>query len=133
MAANALKKITAEAKRIRKRHPSQSWKSAVKEAGRKYRTGKISGVRRSGVKKKKVAKRPRKRVAGKAVKRHRVTHVEHYGVIGSLASHKKAVRHLLDERLSKNLLAIEKATTKPKKKKLLKKKALIKREMNAFR
>jgi hypothetical protein len=44
MAANALKKITAKAKQIRKAHGG-SWKSAVKQAGKLYREGRISGSR----------------------------------------------------------------------------------------
>jgi hypothetical protein len=142
MAASALKKITTEAKRIRKLHPSQSWKSAIKEAGRKYRTGKISGVKKKRpVRKKAVGKKKRGRVgysSGDANTRT-ATKATTTGnktatvTIGSLGSHKRVVRQLLEGQLSKNLLAIEKATTKPKRKKLLKKKAQIKREMNAFK
>lgn len=44
--ANPLKKITAEAKRIRKRKPKTSWKSAVKQAGQKFRAGKIRSPKR---------------------------------------------------------------------------------------
>lgn len=59
--ANALKKITAEAKRIRKAHPGKSWKNAVKDAGKKYRTGKIGQAKagKVGVKRKKAVKRKR--------------------------------------------------------------------------
>jgi hypothetical protein len=46
MASNALKKITTRAKQIRKKHPNQSWKSAVKEAGREYRSGKKAPARK---------------------------------------------------------------------------------------
>lgn len=53
MAANALMKITREAKHIRKKHPGKSWKSAVKEASRKYNSGTISGPKKSHPKKKK--------------------------------------------------------------------------------
>lgn len=52
MSATTLKKITTEAKRIRKEHPGKSWKAAVKEAGRKYRSGKkkrSSPKRRSSI------------------------------------------------------------------------------------
>lgn len=40
-AGTVLKKITAEAKRIRKKNPRMKWVSAVKQAGMKYRSGKI--------------------------------------------------------------------------------------------
>lgn len=72
MAKNALKKITAEAKRIRKKHPRTSWKSAIKEAGRKYRTGKISSPRPKPAKVAKVGAKKRKRaVKKKAAPRRR--------------------------------------------------------------
>ena len=49
-----LKKITAEAKRIRKKNPRLSWKSAVKQAGAKYRGAakKKTATRKPTVKKK---------------------------------------------------------------------------------
>lgn len=56
MANTALKKITTEAKRIRKSKPKTSWKSAVKQAGAKYRAGKIK-PRKKSAKKKAVAKK----------------------------------------------------------------------------
>jgi len=34
---NALKNIVAEAKRIRKSHPSKPWKTCIKEASAEYR------------------------------------------------------------------------------------------------
>lgn len=54
-----LKKITAEAKRIKKSSPGKSWKTAVKEAGKKYRTGKLGAVksRKTATAKRKPAKR----------------------------------------------------------------------------
>lgn len=74
--ANVLKKITTEAKRIRKSKPKTSWKSAVKQAGAKYRAGKIR-VKRKVVRKKTVRRKavkrksaPRKRrSAGKVVRK----------------------------------------------------------------
>jgi hypothetical protein len=39
--SNALKQITTEAKRIRKAHPKKTWKAAIKEAGKKYRSGSL--------------------------------------------------------------------------------------------
>lgn len=68
--ANPLKKITAEAKRIRKSKPNTSWKSAVKQAGVKYRTGKIRKPRRKkvssvGSTRKKAVKKKKSRSRGK--------------------------------------------------------------------
>jgi hypothetical protein len=59
-----LKRITAEAKRIKKSSPGKSWKSAVKEAGKKYRTGQLGAVkaRKTAKPKRKPAKRTRKPV-----------------------------------------------------------------------
>lgn len=70
--ANALKKITAEAKRIRKAQPGKSWKNAVKAAGQKYRAGKIGqakvGKVKRTVKRKKIGKRRKaKRAAPRKV------------------------------------------------------------------
>jgi hypothetical protein len=131
MAANALKKINAEAKRLRNAHPTRSYKSCQKEAGRKYKAGKISGVKKKSPARKKAMGKRRKRVGGPKVSK--VHNVQHYGTIGSLAGHKRAVRTLLDDKLSKKLLQIEKAPNKTKRKKLLKQKAVIKKELSAFR
>jgi hypothetical protein len=57
MANTALKKITTAAKKLRKKKPGMSWKSAVKAAGASYRSAKKS---------------PRKRVARKAAPKKRV-------------------------------------------------------------
>lgn len=59
--SSVLKKITAEAKRIRKKNPRISWKSAVKQAGAKYR----GTVKKKTVRKKSVAKKaaPKKKAA----------------------------------------------------------------------
>ena len=35
--ASALKKVVAEAKRIRKDHPNMKWQSALKQAGKKLK------------------------------------------------------------------------------------------------
>lgn len=44
--ANQLKKITARAKQLRKKHPNAKWTSLIKQAGKEYRTGKIGAVRK---------------------------------------------------------------------------------------
>ncbi len=74
MATTALKKITAEAKRIRKKKPKTTWKSAVRQAGAKYRSGKIRKPKKVGkVKKKRAAKKRsvRKKAAPKKAARKR--------------------------------------------------------------
>lgn len=55
MSATILKKITSEAKRIRKKSPRTSWQSAVKQAGAKYRAS--------------AKKKPAKKAAKKTAKR----------------------------------------------------------------
>lgn len=55
-----LKKITAEAKRIRKAHPAMKWHSALKDAAKHIKSGAKTVVKKSAVKKaapKKVAKK----------------------------------------------------------------------------
>lgn len=84
--ANPLRKITAEAKRIRKLHPNKhrNWTGFVKEAGEKYRKGKIGTTRKKKSVKRKVAKvgapkkkatRKRKRSAVRRSKPKTVTQV----------------------------------------------------------
>jgi len=63
MATNQLTKITKRAKAIRRAHPGKSWRTAVKDAGREYRTGKL---------KRKAAPRKRKAVRKRARPRRRV-------------------------------------------------------------
>lgn len=45
--ANALRKIITQAKKIRKRHKSMSWKSAVKKASAQYKKGGLKARRKS--------------------------------------------------------------------------------------
>lgn len=83
--ANPLKKITAEAKRIRKRKPKTSWKSAIKQAGKKFRDGKIrsprkkkagavSGSRKKATKRKKSrARKAKKPVTAVAIRKTTTT------------------------------------------------------------
>lgn len=61
--SNALSKIVREAKRLRKLHPNKhrEWKGFVKEAGEKYRSGKIGSHK--AAKKKKVVRHHKKRKA----------------------------------------------------------------------
>jgi len=59
MSSNTLQKITARAKQIRKKKPNMKWSSAIKEASREHRGGKISGTR--GTKKKDESRPPKKK------------------------------------------------------------------------
>jgi hypothetical protein len=80
MAANALKKITTAAKKLRKRAPGMSWKSAVKKAGSMFRAGKLKAKKKrvasvGAVKRKKKATRKkstRRAVSVRAVRGVRV-------------------------------------------------------------
>jgi len=51
-----LKKITAEAKRIRKAHPNMKWHSALKDAAKHIKSGAKTVVKKSAVKKSAVKK-----------------------------------------------------------------------------
>lgn len=121
--SNALKKITAEAKRIRKQHPNKQWKDCVKAAGVKYRTGKISGV---GKRAKKSA--PKRRVAVVSGK----PRVQVAANVGSVAMHKGAIASHYKVDLANTLLKRELATTKTERKKLSKKVSDIKRSLKYF-
>ena len=134
MAKYPLKKIHAEARRIQDKHPGKAYKTCFTDADKKYKAGKLSGMKKKRpARKKAVGKKPKRpRRVGAKKRVVRVHKVQHYGVVGSLASHKKAVRTLLDDKLSKKLLQIEKAPNKTKRKKLVKQKAAIKKELTAF-
>ena len=132
MATNALKKITTRAKAIRKSHPGVSWKSAVKKAGAEYRTGKISGVKK---KKKPARKKASRKVAGRSSRKAvgKVGYRRTDGaVIGSIAGHKKALRHAIEEKLAWKLLAISSAKKVRTKKKLQKTAAQYKKDLRAL-
>jgi hypothetical protein len=92
---SVLKKITAEAKRIRKAHPRTAWKSAVKQAGAKYRNGTIGKVSRKTVGKKKVG--GKKRVgAAKLLERRETsrTKARVYRVVRSKAGRFKGTKRI---------------------------------------
>jgi hypothetical protein len=143
---NALKKINARAKAIRRAHPAMSYRAAQKKAGAEYRGGKkVSGVKR----KKKKASRPlyrssfaiggrkkKKRVGGvSAVTKLRKAH-EKEGLllsqIGSVSVQRSRLRRGYEGALSMVLLALEKNPTASHKKSLLKKKAELKRRIRGL-
>lgn len=121
--SDTLKKITAEAKRIRRAHPNMAWKNAVKQAGAAYRggsLGKVKGKKKSAPKKKAAKKRvgsvrkkaasPRKRAVGAVIS-------------------KSAIRSHYKVALGNQLLQRELSTTKTAKRKVSKKIAETKRAL----
>jgi hypothetical protein len=153
MAANALKKITARAKQIRKKHPGKSWKASVKAAGAEYRAGKkstprkkasrpahrkarsLSGVRRSG-----------KRRVGAVEPKYEVVHqlrqvsgISYKGGsirlagVGNVNAMKANLKAQLGQQAGWLEVAISSAKTQREKNALRKKKAEIVREMNRIK
>lgn len=51
MSVTILKRITTEAKKIRKRHPNMKWVDAVKQAGRKIKKPVRKSAKKSAIKK----------------------------------------------------------------------------------
>ena len=125
MAASTLKKITTRAKAIRKKKPGIKWVTAVKQAGAEYR--------KKGKPRKKSAKK--KRPARKTTRRRKKTVGARVGRVSgqpTVAQLKRAAKDLLEVRLGKNLVSIEKAKGVRAKKKLQKVKAKIKKELRGL-
>jgi hypothetical protein len=75
----ALKQITTRAKAIRSKHPRMDWKTAVQQASKEYKRGKLSGPKR------KAAKRVVRKVARKAAPRvHRAASKKAAGVFAGV-------------------------------------------------
>lgn len=123
MASNALKKITDRAKQIRKKNPGKKWATAVKEAGRDYRSGKISGTRSKSAPKKVGAK---KKTAGT-----RRTFIGSVGTVsgGSLESQ---LKKKLTEQLGWMLVQVRTEKTVTQKRALNKKAAEITKKLRAL-
>lgn len=65
MANNAIQKISARAKQIRKKSPAKSWKACIKEASREYNSGSLGSAKRTTRRaKRKVAKKVKYRQTG---------------------------------------------------------------------
>lgn len=134
MASTALKKINSRAKQICKAHPGKSYRAAQVQAGREYREGKMSGVK----KKKGKAKKRRGRMGYAKVhnfkKPRRMVNVTHYaeGVVGSVSYHRSQAKKQIEGRLSKTLLQLEKRPKAKIKRKLIKKKQRYKSQLNAL-
>lgn len=128
-----LKKLNARARQIRAKHPGMSYQSAQKKAGREFREGGISGVR----KRKKTHVKKRARVGSrvqKFSKPRKMVNVTHYagGTVGSVAFHKSAAKHQLEEKLAYLLLQLTHPMKAKTKRNLLKRKAKYLREIKAL-
>ena len=137
MATNLFKKISTRAKAIQRIHKSKTWKACMKQAWAEYRNGKITGTR----KKKKAAPR-RKRRSGSKIRRKKVGSIRKNSdridrkrvnvTIGSVASHKSAIKKGLKIRLEKKAGQRELTTRKPTRKKLTREIAKLKKEIRAY-
>lgn len=105
---NPLKAINAEAKRLAAR-TGRSYKSCQKEAGKKYREGKIGAIKKKRRPAKKKAAPRRKRTISGATRSKRT---------GSKMGAVPAAKHELKERLGWMLVTQRTAKTKREKKKL---------------
>lgn len=139
MASTALKKITNEAKKIRKAKPNTSWKSAVKQAGVKYRAGKIAGVR--SPRKKAASKRkaaPRKKAARKktarkkAAPRKTARKVSGVSIGSSVSSIARAKKKQLEDQLGRAMVAQHNAKKVSDKKKKAKRVREIKQKISTI-
>jgi len=74
--ANALKKINARVKALRKRYPKAKRSTLQKQAGREYKAGKLKGKRKKPAVKKRVAKRRKPAAKKTRVRVKRVTVVK---------------------------------------------------------
>jgi hypothetical protein len=108
MPNDALAKIRRQAKKIVSK-TGRSYQSALKQAGKMYREGKISGVRKkkSSSKKRSIGKR-----ASPSRRSHRVGMARPEGLQSTLAD----ARHKLQMELGWNLAAQRTAATKKEKK-----------------
>lgn len=118
---NAIKIISAEAKKISRRHPGKSWKECIKEASRKYRAHHHHKKKSIGMAKRKRRISPKKR--SKTVKRIRRLHSAEGRAIrslGSLAGTKRKLRDALKEKIGREMYKKSAASTKRVKKKIQK-------------
>lgn len=122
---NQLKKITARAKKIRKAKPGMKWTSAIKQASRDYRTGKLGSAKparwQTGSSTKKYDEQRKAKKPGKRKTAHGTVYTERRkdrsdmpgkltGVsTASLASELKKRKR---EQLAKALLAKDQATNR---------------------
>jgi len=127
MAKNsALKKITAHAKSLCKKHPAMSWKSAIMKSSAAYRAGKKKTV--SGTHKKRVVHK-RKKVSGV---RNNVDRVDRKKTTITIAGVKRDGVMLLNEKLGAKEVQKFHAKTKTRKRQLAKEINSIKRDLRKF-
>jgi hypothetical protein len=155
MAANALVKISKRTKQLKRLHKKLTHKQAQKRAVQDYRAGKLGRVKKKAAKKKSAPKKrkagfsykggsvsigrtkrkPARRRVGDAViydTPRRMTDVTHYagGSVGSVRKIETHLKHQYKGQLADTLLKIDQSKTAKAKRKLLKKKADIKRKLN---
>lgn len=129
--ANTLKKITARAKQLRKKHPNTAWKNLVKQAGREYRTGKLGPTKKkyyqrgssvksfdAALKAKKPGKR--KSASGKTYYERRKNRSDMPGQLtgASVSQLKSELKNRLEDQLGKQLVRREMAPTKTRRRKV---------------
>lgn len=125
--SSALKVINAEVKRLQKKHPGKSRRTLQKEAGKKYREGKIGRISRP---KKKIA-RKRKAVA-RIKKLHSAEGRAIKSALGSVAQTQSHLKKQLHEQLAWTLFSRDQAKTKRAKKKISKRVSLIRKKLNVL-
>lgn len=127
--ANALSKITTEAKKIRRAHPSMKWSQAIKQAGAKYRAGKIGSAPAAKVGK---AKKRRRTVTVKKTVTRRVKVGSAIGAV-SADVHLRAARDIVKTALGTALAKQYAASTKMEKRKIGKQIADLKKRYNRLK
>jgi hypothetical protein len=135
MPNDALAKIRRQAVKIRNKNPGMKYQTALKKAGREYREGKISGVKRKGGKRKgrgAVGTKPKYKVVHEV---RRISGVSYKGGSVSLSGvadiekAKKDLLYKLGEQAGWLEVAISQEKTVTGRKKLNKKLREIKAEM----
>lgn len=122
--SNAIVKISRRAKQIQ-RSTGKAWNLCIKQASAEYRSGKIGAAkkpwRQTGTSVKRIDRQRKAKPPGKRKSKTGKTYYERRknrsDVPGSITGLKAAVRSRLKEKLSKQLLQREMATTKTKRRK----------------
>ena len=116
--SNTIVKISRRAKQIRKAHPSIKWQSAIKQASREIKAGKVSGTHKRKVGR--VKKSSRKKVISK-LKRAHAAEGKQLNKLGSVSQHMSHARAMLKEQIGWNEAAKFTAPKKSSKNKIQKK------------
>jgi hypothetical protein len=136
-AGTALRKINAEVKRLKKKHPGTRHVTLQKQAGKAYRAGKLGGVKKKSVHHKKVhhKKSHHKKVgASREVGKDRLDNKRVNITVGSIttAQAKNLVRANTKEQMAWALLQRDTATTKTAKKKINKKIVSLRKQLHSY-